>query len=51
MSDDQSVQSNTSPDFNLCNEPWIPVLYVSGQTQEVSLKQLFDESNSIRKIH
>ena len=51
MSDDQSVQSNTSPGFNLCNEPWIPVLYVSGQTQEVSLKQLFDESNSIRKIH
>lgn len=51
MSDDQSVQSNTSPDFNLCNEPWIPVLYISGQTQEVSLKQLFDESNSIRKIH
>ena len=51
MSDDQSVQSNTSPDFNLCNEPWIPVLYVSGQTQEVSLKQLFDEGNSIRKIH
>ena len=51
MSDDQSVQSNTSPDFNLCNGPWIPVLYVSGQTQEVSLKQLFDESNSIRKIH
>ena len=51
MSDDQSVQSNTSPDFNLCHEPWIPVLYVSGQTQEVSLKQLFDESNSIRKIH
>ena len=51
MSDDQSVQSNTSPDFNLCNEPWIPVLYVSGQTQEVSLKQLFDESSSIRKIH
>ena len=51
MSDDQSVQSDTSPDFNLCNEPWIPVLYVSGQTQEVSLKQLFDESNSIRKIH
>ena len=51
MSDDRSVQSNTSPDFNLCNEPWIPVLYVSGQTQEVSLKQLFDESNSIRKIH
>lgn len=51
MSDDQSVQSNTSPDFNLCNKPWIPVLYVSGQTQEVSLKQLFDESNSIRKIH
>ena len=51
MSDDQSVQSNTSPDFNLCNDPWIPVLYVSGQTQEVSLKQLFDESNSIRKIH
>ena len=51
MSDDQSVQSNTSPGFNLCNEPWIPVLYISGQTQEVSLKQLFDESNSIRKIH
>ncbi|WP_314453930.1 type I-E CRISPR-associated protein Cse1/CasA [Rothia aeria] len=51
MSDDQSVQSNTSPDFNLCNEPWIPVLYVSGQTQEVPLKQLFDESDSIRKIH
>nr|WP_311162683.1 type I-E CRISPR-associated protein Cse1/CasA [Rothia dentocariosa] len=51
MSSSQSVQNNGGSGFNLCYEPWIPVLYVSGQTQEVSLKQLFDESNSIRKIH
>lgn len=51
MSSSQSVQNNGGSGFNLCYEPWIPVLDVSGQTQEVSLKQLFDESNLIRKIH
>lgn len=51
MSSNQSVQNNGGSGFNLYYEPWIPVLDVSGQTQEVSLKQLFDESNLIRKIH
>ena len=51
MSSSQSVQNNGGSGFNLCYEPWIPVLDVSGQAQEVSLKQLFDESNLIRKIH
>lgn len=51
MSSNQSVQDNVSSGFNLYYEPWIPVLYTSGEIQTVSLKQLFEDGYSIRKIH
>ena len=51
MSTGQSVQNNVGSGFNLCYEPWIPVLYASGKVQIVSLKKLFEDSGTIRKIH
>ena len=51
MSSNQSVQDNVSSGFSLYYEPWIPVLYTSGEIQTVSLKQLFEDGYSIRKIH
>ena len=51
MSSGQSVQNNVGSGFNLCYEPWIPVLYTSGKVQTVSLKQLFEDGGTIRKIH
>lgn len=51
MSDVQPEQNVLRSGFNLCDKPWIPVLLTSGDTQEVSLIDLFKQGYSIRKIH
>lgn len=36
--------------FNLVDEPWIPVITVGGDNDDVSLSTLFDQATTIRRI-
>ena len=37
-------------EFNLIDEPWIPVLMVDGQIQQVGIRKFFEQANKIADI-
>lgn len=40
-----------TPSFNLLDEPWIRVTWLSGESEEVSLLTLFRDATQIEGIH
>ena len=44
------VKERSIPQFNLLDEPWIPVSLLDGSTAEVSLRDLFSRAHEIRAI-
>lgn len=44
------VKECAIPQFNLLDEPWIPVSLLDGSTAEVSLRDLFSRAHEIRAI-
>ncbi|MGW1817365.1 type I-E CRISPR-associated protein Cse1/CasA [Streptomyces sp. NPDC002125] len=48
----ESSQSNRSdaPSFDLTSQPWIPVLRINGEQDELSLRQVFEQTSELRRI-
>lgn len=40
----------TTQEFNLIDQPWIPVLMVDGQTRQVSIREFFEQATEIVDI-
>ncbi|MEU1126070.1 type I-E CRISPR-associated protein Cse1/CasA [Streptomyces sp. NPDC005899] len=45
-----SKAGNETPSFDLTTQPWIPVLRSSGEQDELSLRQVFEQASELRRI-
>ncbi|MFD9142783.1 type I-E CRISPR-associated protein Cse1/CasA [[Kitasatospora] papulosa] len=50
MPDNSQSDREDALSFDLTTQPWIPVLRVNGQQDELSLRQVFEQASELRRI-